>query len=449
MKMVAKGFKGLLAGALLGSWSPGLAAQPSAEELVARARQRPTMLFTSEMLPDIRARLATDPDARAWRDGLLKQANRCVKHPLEVPDRGGQWPLWMTCSACSARLKSVSPTRHVCVKCDKAHSGWPYDDVYVSGRHGKCAEAIRNLAIAWRITDDRRYAEAARALLLRYAETYPQYEWHGRNGPCGGPKKGGARAFAQILDEAVWLVPIIEGYDALADAFSPEDRATIENGLVRASAETIRTECAAWSNHEVWHLVAFGRAGLALGDVKLVDDALNGRFGSVNQLAHGILSDGLWYEGAIHYHFYTMDALTPFFRALSHLGYEVPTAYRRMFDIPFGQLAPDGQLPPVNDSWPRYFKPGEQAAHYEMAWTWWGDPVFGRWISQRPRRSMEYALWGRPVPTDVRSRTGGLARSRLFDASGLAILRADTPGVPPSREVPDNCLMMDFGPHGE
>lgn len=425
-----------------------LAAPPTPRELVARARKGPSLLLTRDMLPEIRRKAEVDPDAKAWWNTVRKNADRALARPEAIPDRGGQWTLWYTCRGCGVMLKAESPTRHVCPKCGKAYSGWPFDDVYVSRVHSRLSRAARDCGLMWLLTGEAKYATRVKEILLGYAAAYDGYVWHSRNGPVDRPNKNGAaRAAAQILDEAAWLIPILQGIDAVRDTLTPEDDARIISGLVKPSTETIRTECAKWSNHECWHLAAYGLSGLVQRDEALVDAALHSRYGAFNQLEHGILPDGCWYEGALHYHFYTMDAFTPFFQALRNLGMEPPRAYKRMFDAPFGQLAPDGQLPPVNDSWPTWFRPGDRAEHYELAYAWWGDPLYGWWVAQRPRRTMQYALWGR---SGGKSDAAPLSlASRLYEASGIAVLRTQTPGRSRAGITPDNCLMMDFGPHGE
>ena len=427
-----------------------LADGPTPAELVARAGKGPSLLCTREMLPEIRRKAEKDPDAKAWWRQVQKGADKAIAQPEGVPNRGGQWTLWYNCRACGANLKADTPVRHVCQKCGKVYSGWPFDDVYVSRVHTHLSRAVRNCGLMWLLTGEATYAARAKEILLGYAAAYGGYVWHGRNGPVDRPNKNGAaRAAAQILDEAVWLIPLMQGMDAIRETLTPEEDARIVAGLVKPSTDTIRTECARWSNHECWHLAAYGLSGLVQRDVSLVDAALNSRYGAFNQLKHGILSDGCWYEGALHYHLYTMDAFTPFFQTLRNLGMEPPAAYRRMFDAPFGQLAPDGQLPPVNDSWPLWFKPGSRADHYEHAWTWWGDPKYGWWVTRAPRRTMQYALWGSPVPDSVRMAPPPAVESRVYGESGMAILRTQTPGRSQGGMVSDNCLMMDFGPHGE
>lgn len=424
-------------------------ARPSPAELVARAKRGPCLLVTEDMLPAIREKVVADPDAHHWYVNFLGHLENVLAKPVDIPPRGGQWTLWMSCKKCGGRIDSRGPTRHVCRKCGEAYSGWPYDDCYLAGIHGRNHADARDLAIAYLLTGEAKYARRVKDVLLGYAAAYGGYAWHQRNGPERPGRGSAARVCAQVLDEARWLIDLLAAYDAVSRTLTEEERRAVCERLLRPSVETVLSECAMWSNHEVWHLAAYGLAGLVLGDERLVDQALHSHYGALNQLRNGILEDGTWYEGALHYHFFTMMGFVPLFRAFRNLGYEVPTDFARMYASPLGQLAPDGQLPPVNDSWPKFFRPGDEAALYEIGYAWFGDPICGWWVSQKPRRTMEYALWGRPVGEETRRQAPPPLVSRLYGPSGLAVLRTQTPGRTRTGIVPDNCLMMDFGPHGE
>ena len=104
--------------------------EPSAEELVDRAKATPSLMFRAADLPDIRRRLAEDPDAKAWREGFRKALDANIAKGVKVPPCGAQWYHWYSCRKCGAQLRGESPTRHVCSKCGEVHSGWPYDDAY-------------------------------------------------------------------------------------------------------------------------------------------------------------------------------------------------------------------------------------------------------------------------------------------------------------------------------
>lgn len=424
----------------------GLSGEVDPEVLVERAKQSPMLLYTQEMLPAIQARIATDEDAKAWWNGLRGRVDGALAKDLKVPDDVAQWYHWYSCRKCGAHLTGRTPKVHVCPKCGEEHTGWPYDQSYNFGIHHHCGDMIREAALIGSISGDQKYVDVARRYLLDYARRYRSFPRHDNGGNTEKNRDAG-HVFSQILDESVWLIHVVQGYDLIRNVLSEDDRRTICEGLLRPAADLIyrRDDYPRHilGNHQCWHLSAYALAALVLGDVKYVREAQKGLSGWEYQLQTGILSDGCWYEGAWGYHFYTMSSLMPYFTALDNLGEPPPDIFRRMFDPPFGQMTPDGRLPAVNDSARVRFSPGAQAELYERAWTWWRDPVFGWWVSQKPRRSMEYALWGTPVPKGLEVKP---PVSCNFEASGFAVLRSRS--VLAKGVMPDNYVALDYGPHG-
>lgn len=405
--------------------------------LIARARRHPSLLFTADGREAARVRIAENQVARAWWADFRSAVDRRLANRPDLPSRGAQWFHWYCCKACGVHLKTETPTRHVCSKCGAVYSGWPYDDAAFFSVHHALGLLVRDCGIVWSLSDDRRYADAARSVLMDYAGTYRSYPRHDNSGPTERNRDAG-RAFSQILDESVWLINLVQGYDAIAMTLDKADRTRVIEGLIRPAADLVFARDVSarpiLGNHQCWHLSAYALAALVTGDVDRLRESMEGLSGCRYQLANGILSDGCWYEGAWGYHFYTMQSLMPYFTALGNLGVKPPANFKTMFDAPFGQMTPDGKLPAMNDSGRMSFEPGSKPELYELAWTWWRDPAHAAWLSCRERRNLQFALYGTPVPEKTQWRGSG---SRLYDASGVAVLRKDR-----------HYLALDFGPHG-
>ena len=415
-------------------------------ELLARASAGPSLVMTREQAESAKLRIAEDRDAAAWWTEFRANCEKELGRKAELPLRGGQWAHWYSCRKCATNLKTKSPTEHVCPNCGELHTGWPFDEVAMGIRHDKNAKLIRELGIAYLLTGDRRFARKAAEWLLAYADRYLQYPLHNVTGDCGpqNPGKGkGARILSQVLDECVLMIRVIQGYDCVALEMTPEEREAVRTKLIRPSVEVMLSECAKIHNHECWHLSAFGTAGLALGDAKLVDRAVNGPYSLYRQLREGVCADGTWFEGAWGYHFYTIRALTPFVQTLANLGVPPPKRLREMFLAPFGQLTPTWQLPAVHDTARMNFAPGTLAEFYEHASAWWGDDVFGWWVGARPRRTEDFALHGR----DGCPAASLPWRSDPFPDAGLAVLRSRT-GREKAGDPPANYIAIDYGKHG-
>lgn len=401
----------------------------------------PCLLFTREQLPGIKARIETWEGGKSWWQGMLARADSWLARTPEFPERGSQWWHWYTCKKCGTSLKTQSPTLHVCPNCGAEYSGYPYDDVVLSSAHSNLARAIRDLGAVHLITGDPRYAAKAREILFGYAERYLQYPLHDIHGK---PTKGGGHVSPQTLDEAVWLIEVARGYDAIRETLSEEDRRTITDKLLLPAAHHIKNH--QWGIHNIccWHASAYGLVGLALDDPELATAAINGPKGFRAQTAKGITDDGQWYERSWGYHFYTMHALEPLAIACRNLGVDVFTErYKSLYDAPLRFVTPTHQLPAFNDSARTAFDGARMAPLYEPAYAWWDDPLHGFLVGQGKRTSMAAVLWGADEirPGQVSFRSGA------YPDAGVLVLRSDPPGTPPA-DMPRNYLALDFGEHG-
>jgi hypothetical protein len=117
---------------------------------------------------------------------------------------------------------------------------------------------------------------------------------------------------AQTLDESVRLTPVAFGYALVRDTLPEVARAHIEKYLLSAAADVIRGHRMGIHNVQCWKNSAVGLVGLAANRQTLMREAIDDPDrGFRVQVTKGVTDDGLWYEGSLGYHRYTMDALWP------------------------------------------------------------------------------------------------------------------------------------------
>ena len=183
---------------------------------------------------------------------------------------------------------------------------------YTHEKHKQNGIAIHDAGILYQLTGDAKYAGYARDLLLAYAKLYPTLGRH----PVKRSSTPG-RLFWQSLNESVWLVYAIQGYDAIADALTPKQRSTIERGLLRPMADFLSVQSPETfdriHNHGTWAVAAVGMTGYVLNDREYVQKALyglkrDGKAGFIKQLDELFSPDGYYTEGP----YYQRYALMPF-----------------------------------------------------------------------------------------------------------------------------------------
>ncbi|MBA4387393.1 MAG: hypothetical protein C0404_05390 [Verrucomicrobia bacterium] len=414
-------------------------------------RARPGLYWTPQTISNALARL-TDTN-QAWAPAAYQRIIDNAEHwrtdPHIMPARGGTWVHYYADPESGARLafNENSPTQHLCSYNGKIFTGEPYDSCWVTFQHDNFADGALQSALAFCLTGNTNYAVRVRDILLRYAAFYatlPNHDHDGKNIPSGG------RVTAQTLDESVWLIPLTIAYDSVADLpmFSDAERVDIEQNVLRRGVETIIKNDVGRSNIQAWHNSAIGLVGYALGDTGLVFQAV----GSADQpyashsffyhLAESIQADGMWYEGAIGYHFYTLDAYHYLCLAASNAGNDLfhssvsNRSIEMMYAAPAWLAMPNLDLLAVNDSGPlSLLTCGD---YFETANAAYSDPLYDGLLNaiydgQAP------SSWKTFIQAAARDTTAIFSPAPVhLTASGTSVFR-------------DGGLVatLDAGPHGQ
>jgi oligo-alginate lyase len=229
---------------------------------------------------------------------------------------------------------------------------------YTHEQHKQNAKTIYEAGLLYVYTGDVRYRDVARDVLLDYAALYPTLGIH--------PKKGNQSAgklFWQGLNESVWLVYSIQGYAQIRDALSPEDRKTIEDGVLNPMADFLSFGSPETfdriHNHGTWAAAAVGMTGYVLDQPDRVSAALmgldlSGTGGFLAQLDQLFSPDGYYAEGP----YYQRYALMPFVLFAQAIAENEPE--RKIFEYRDGillkairstiELSYGGYFFPINDA---------------------------------------------------------------------------------------------------
>ncbi len=358
----------------------------------------------------------TDPGTLG--ESLIARAGPLAGKALDVPQHAAQWIFYYACPDDSTRLRPETEDRHVCPRCGKVYSDERTTAAHRHILHDQLNDQCLLLAQAYALTGDERYAVPVHGALLELARLYPGWPRHDRWGRTGLLAVVGGRRYSQHLDEAVSVIRLARAYDLTADAavYRDADRAVIEQDLLGYVVREIRRYqrfVANRTNHQTWFNAATVTVGVAIADTELVREGLQGRFGLLWQLENSVTVDGLWYEGAIAYHFYALEAIQLTLEAARAAGIDLAdhARLRSLWEGPQRVAWPDGRLPAINDS-----DPADLAAfrrHFE-----WAQAYFGTAFTLAPAEG-----------------------SAALEGAGLAILRLGQ-----GRAAP--VAMLDYGEHG-
>ncbi|MEQ3652525.1 MAG: heparinase II/III family protein [Glaciecola sp.] len=183
---------------------------------------------------------------------------------------------------------------------------------YTHEVHKRNYATMRDAGRLYLITNEQKYANLLRDMLFEYAEMYPTLPLHPQQ-----KEQSPGKLFWQSLNEAVWLVYTIQGYDAVKDALTTEERNTIENGvfipMVRYLSEESPQTFDKIHNHGTWAVAGVGMAGYVMDKPEWVEKSLygldkSGKGGFMRQLDELFSPQGYYNEGP----YYQRYALMPF-----------------------------------------------------------------------------------------------------------------------------------------
>jgi hypothetical protein len=365
-------------------------------------------------------------------------ADSWVAHPALVPTLAGGWVHDYVCPEhwCALTFAQASPNAHRC-SFGETRVGEILDAAWRVLEHRRIASAARDLALAYTITNDGTYADAARDILMQYAHNYSHYA--GGSDARGWMLKG--RVFNQALTEAIWAIPIAHAYDLIRAMLSPAQDALIANDLLRPIAATLtRAQQGELvhnpkSNYNAWLIATLGVLGYALGDDALIERSLDSPAGFHAHLSAAILPDGFEYEGTPYYHNFVALAYTLLAEAArangrdlyaerGPAGQSIEAMWSALASLAFA----DGSIPQINDG--AYHSSGSFASEicetYEIAFARTNKPEFAWLLNQnyahRPRDVWSALLF---AEHDITNTVMPPRESVCLQYIGIAVVRDD------------------------
>jgi oligo-alginate lyase len=230
---------------------------------------------------------------------------------------------------------------------------------YEHERHKQNYRDMQLAGLIFQITEEEKYAQFVKSMLLEYSEMYPKLGPHPK-----AHNQAPGKLFHQMLNEVVWLVHVSQAYDCIYNWLSEKDRKTFENNIFQPMIEwfTVRNgkELDRIHNHGTWSVAAIGMIGYVLGDQNLIDIALygtkkDGNGGFLKQLELLFSPDGYYMEGP----YYIRYALRPFFYFAEAIERNQPDLkiyeYRdqilkKAYYSAVQTCFPNGTFPPINDA---------------------------------------------------------------------------------------------------
>lgn len=276
----------------------------------------------------------------------------------------------------------------------------PWSDPQTPDVGAALTHALKN-ALAALLTGEARYREEARRVLRCTAQA------------CTGwsvPGWPGSNLAAPLAQHSLrWFATT---YDTLAAIPLPPEEDALFRAVLAEKAQGLDA-CAHYfcGNHNSWNIVARLAVATALGDRRVLHDALYGcdrdgqwRYGLVHQIRHDLLADGMHWERTAGYHHYSLMAFTEIADLCNHIGIDVwhlqlPAltvneghdthrdyepeglkSFKLLYDAPFYQMFVNRDFSLLHDSGLANFRGvWIWGILYNLAYQAYGDPKYA-WL---------------------------------------------------------------------
>ena len=154
---------------------------------------------------------------------------------------------------------------------------WPEGPAggYSYEKHKKNYKIMHRASLLFQILGDKKYSDYVKEMLNGYVELFPKLGLH-----TDGKSYSPGKLFWQGLNDAAWLIHVVQAYDCVYYELSPEERDAVENKLLRPLADFLSAGSPKMfnriHNHGIWLNAAVGMTGYVLNDEELINRAFNG-----------------------------------------------------------------------------------------------------------------------------------------------------------------------------
>ncbi len=307
------------------------------------------------------------------------EINRFIQHrPIYVSPIKQTYQYKMyTCPQHDVELiyDEFSPHEHRCpADSTEVYRGEKYDAAWAGWYNERLAKHLVWMGLLYQVYGDEKYAEAAREILVAFADLYLDY-------PTENTILGPAHVFFGTLSESFWGVNMSYGYDLVYNykGFTRKDRKHLKEQLFYPLAKITQQFPESASNRQLWYNNVSAAVGFLYEDQELIDFALKGEYGFEWQLGSALPESGFWAEGP-GYHFVALRGMIHLAEMARHNGMDLyhweiaGRSMKKMFDAPFDWIKPNYEFPRIKDSGGGNIL--EYATFYEVGYAVYKDPKY-------------------------------------------------------------------------
>ncbi len=133
---------------------------------------------------------------------------------------------------------------------------------------------------------------------------------------------GCGRIMPQGLNESIILIRLLSAMEMVKEDMNPELLRKVKEEFIPSAYRLLKPQVVAIHNISCWANSGIGVMGLFACNQEMIDFAFEGEYNNRRQLREGVTKDFFWYEGSIHYNFFTLEGMVYLSMFADHYNYD-------------------------------------------------------------------------------------------------------------------------------
>lgn len=299
-----------------------------------------------------------EPEMQA---SMEKEVNEFEKNFKDDPRFLSGWGHAYFCPEDGARLifDINKPHEHKCSICGKVYKGFILDGCHITMVRNLAAVTCLKAAILYRLTQDLKYVDTIKNIINFYADNYESMAIHAKDHITNQSTLdvgGAGKIMPQGLNESILITRMLTSMELVREHLDDEFLNSVKEKLFIPASKLLIPQKMHIHNIPCWINSALGMIGLFFNEKSLIDEATVNPFNINEQVENGVTDAGFWYEGSIHYNFFTLEGIMNLLAFCKYYDFSMPEITKNKikgmlfsaYNYAFDNLA----FPNPSDGWP-------------------------------------------------------------------------------------------------
>lgn len=273
-----------------------------------------------------------------------------------------EWGHYYFCNYDGGRLiyDRKNPKSHKCEICGKDYTDEVYDGVWTYFYRNEAILTAWKAAALYAYDKNPHYLDILMEIIGFYAKNYTKFVIHNKERDrflnIDDMKWGCGRIMPQGLNESIITIRMIQALEIVKNDLPKSFLDEIYHSMFKEIFKLLKPQVNQIHNIRCWNNSAIAVMGFFFNDKEMIDFVFNGEYNIIRQIKEGVTKDGFWYEGSIHYNFFTLEGITPavLFSSIYNYDFDLDAKniIRNMFISAYNYAFTNLYLPNPNDGWP-------------------------------------------------------------------------------------------------